>query len=134
MCIRDRCIGVKHIIIIADHRIYPFRHIQTHLMGTYLPFSCLFFQNLPVHLIRSCQKLIYCIIYTVIMSSCCLLYTSQKTDMLTSVLARLALTPSLILSITRILQIFQRFWRHRISLLLSKRKSLMLLISMRLKC
>ena len=34
-------VGIKHIIVVADHRIRPLRDVESHLMGTHLPLLAL---------------------------------------------------------------------------------------------
>ena len=64
------CVGIEHIVVVADHRIHPLCQIQAHLIGADLPFAGLLLQDLPAHLIRGGQKLIDCVVDPVKMSLC----------------------------------------------------------------
>ena len=58
-------IGIKNIIIVADNRIHPQRHVQPHLERAHVPFSRLFFYHLPAHLICGGQQFIHRVIHPV---------------------------------------------------------------------
>ena len=51
-------IGIKDIIIVADHGIYPGRYIQPQFKGTDLPFFCLLLDHFPDDGVSGGQKLI----------------------------------------------------------------------------
>lgn len=63
-------IGIKGIIIIADHSVCPDRKVQTHLKRTYLPFLSMFPDHFPGIYFFRCPQFINRIIHTVKMPLC----------------------------------------------------------------
>jgi hypothetical protein len=63
-------IGIKGIIIIADHSVCPDGKVQTHLKRTYLPFLSMFPDHFPGIYFFRCPQFINRIIHTVKMPLC----------------------------------------------------------------
>ena len=61
-------IGIKGVIIVTDHPVYPDGKIQAHLKRTYLPFFCMSTDHFSGIYLFGCPKFIDCIVHPVKMS------------------------------------------------------------------